>query len=330
MSRPYTFFWKIGEENQELSQWYMKDITVDGVTYNSCEQYYMAEKAKLFGDTFSLMSIMSSRSVAQQKRIGKSVKNFDAATWAEEQPRVLYTGNMAKFTQHPYLKQFLLSTGESYIAEASPYDKCCGIGYSSETAEDNIDRWGQNLLGEALINVRADILKAKSDVTEVWTDGSCTGNGTPSAKCGIGVFYGDNNIRNTSVSLLHGRVTNNRAELCAILYVLCTNSCLDNIHIHTDSQYSIKAITQYSKKWKKNGWKTTTGAPVESVAIIQYIIALMERREHCGSTTQISYVEAHSVNVNNNKADALARIATSRVVLEKKAKVLMKLYKVPL
>ena len=154
MSEPYTFFWKIGEENQELSQWYMKDITIDGVTYNSCEQYYMAEKARSFGDTFSLMSIMSSQSTAQQKRIGTLVKNFDAEIWAGKQPRVLYIGNMAKFTQHEYLKRFLLSTGESYIAEASPYDKCCGIGYSSETAEDNIDRWGQNLLGRALMDVR--------------------------------------------------------------------------------------------------------------------------------------------------------------------------------
>lgn len=330
MANAFTFFWKIGEENQELSQWYMKSITIDDVDYNCCEQYYMAEKARLFNDTFALMSIMTAESPAHQKKIGKSVTNFDSETWIKKIPDVAYKCNLAKFTQHQYLKRKLLSTGTSYIVEASPYDKICGIGYSAETAENNIDRWGQNLLGEALVSVRKSIQSAESGVVNVWTDGSCTGNGTANAKCGIGIFYADNDTRNISLSLLHGRITNNRAELCAILYVLCANVCLRNIHIHTDSEYSMKAITQYSKKWKKNGWKTSTGTPVESLAIIQYIVAVIEQREKCGSTTQISYVKAHSTNVENNKADALARIATSRVVSDKKARIMMKVYKVPL
>ncbi len=34
-----------------LSQWWPADFTIDEITYRSAEQYMMAEKAALFGDT---------------------------------------------------------------------------------------------------------------------------------------------------------------------------------------------------------------------------------------------------------------------------------------
>lgn len=164
----------------------------------------------------------------------------------------------------------------------------------------------------------------------VWTDGSCTGNGTPTAKCGIGVYYGINDIRNVSVSLLHGRATNNRAELSAIIYALCTNNGTDHVNVHTDSQYSIQCITEYSNRWKGNGWVTSSGKPVESADMIQYLLQLISSRLSYGGVTKFVHVRAHSTNVNNNAADTLARIATAGIVHDNKATFMVRRCHVPL
>lgn len=71
-------------------------------------------------------------------------------------------GNKAKFSQNPTLKEFLLSTGDSILAEASPYDSIWGIGLGWEDAEKGgVAQWrGENLLGCALMEVR-DWLKER-------------------------------------------------------------------------------------------------------------------------------------------------------------------------
>lgn len=48
------YFWKPHETPYGfLSQWYMDDFEVDGVTYASTEMWMMIQKAKLFGDEVS-------------------------------------------------------------------------------------------------------------------------------------------------------------------------------------------------------------------------------------------------------------------------------------
>lgn len=38
--------------------------------------------------------------------------------------------------------------------KASPYDRIWGIGFSAANAAVNMDNWGENLLGNALMRVR--------------------------------------------------------------------------------------------------------------------------------------------------------------------------------
>lgn len=140
----------------------------------------------------------------------------------------------------------------------------------------------------------------------IWTDGSCINNGTASAKCGIGIYYHDNSCKNTSSRLPDGKQTNNRAELCAILYVLCTNRSTCNIRIITDSHYSIKCITEYRYKWESNGWKTSKNQDVEWSNIIRYICSLIDSRSRDGGITEFEHVRGHSGDSGNEKADRLA------------------------
>lgn len=165
---------------------------------------------------------------------------------------------------------------------------------------------------------------------KVWTDGSCTNNGNANAKCGMGVYYGPLDKKNRSVTLLNGRITNNRAELSAILYTLCTNSEQDNLHIYTDSHYSVCCINEYRDKWEKNGWITSTGKPVESSDLLRYIYAMVDRRRSIGTSTVVVHVYGHGQDVGNNAADMLARTATSSVVKDPAAEFMTKLCRVPL
>jgi ribA/ribD-fused uncharacterized protein len=68
-------------------------------------------------------------------------------------------GNKHKFSQNPGFKDYLLSTGNKIIVEASPVDAIWGIGLPQDSRHaKNPYSWrGQNLLGFALMEVR-DIL----------------------------------------------------------------------------------------------------------------------------------------------------------------------------
>lgn len=139
-----------------FSQWYNCMFEVDGHTYHTAEQYMMAEKARLFDDPDTLAEILAADNPADYKKLGRKVKNFDFEKWNDAKYNIVVKGNMAKFGQHPELKEFLLSTGDALIAEASPYDKIWGIGLNRETAvKGTPEQWvGENLLGCALMEVR--------------------------------------------------------------------------------------------------------------------------------------------------------------------------------
>jgi ribA/ribD-fused uncharacterized protein len=66
-------------------------------------------------------------------------------------------GNIAKFQQNPLLKEFILSTKDQILVEASPDDKIWGIGLSSNDPHiEDPNCWrGLNLLGLALMEARA-------------------------------------------------------------------------------------------------------------------------------------------------------------------------------
>jgi ribonuclease HI len=43
----------------------------------------------------------------------------------------------------------------------------------------------------------------------------------------------------------------------------------------TDSEYSIKCITEWSENWKRKGWVTAKGTPVKNQEIIQEILSIL-------------------------------------------------------
>lgn len=144
-----------------FSQWYPASFEIEGITYATAEHWMMAAKARLFDEPETLEQILVASTPAEAKALGRQVKNFDDAIWKANARRLVTEGNVAKFRQNKELGEFLLATGDAVLVEASPRDCLWGIGLGQDNPKaQHPDTWrGQNLLGFALMDVRAELRK---------------------------------------------------------------------------------------------------------------------------------------------------------------------------
>lgn len=163
----YTFFWREFNSKDKvtkscLSQWYHAPFTSNEYTFYTTEHYMMAKKALLFRDKETFIKIINADTPGEAKSLGRQVKNFEEAIWNEHKFDIVVKGNLLKFSQNQALRDYLISTNDSILVEASPYDRIWGIGLdeNSPHANDPFKWRGQNLLGFALMEVR-DTLKCK-------------------------------------------------------------------------------------------------------------------------------------------------------------------------
>ncbi|MFF2576915.1 ribonuclease H family protein [Streptomyces goshikiensis] len=85
-----------------------------------------------------------------------------------------------------------------------------------------------------------------------------------------------------------GRATNNVGELTALQRLLEALAPGTAVEVRMDSQYAMKAVTQWLPAWKRNGWKTAAGKPVANRELVESIDALLADRE-----VEFRYVPAH-------------------------------------
>ena len=142
-----------------FSQWWKGEFWFYAQSYCCMEQFMMEQKAKLFGDEESRQQILKSSDPGRIKALGRKVGNFEQKLWDRAKYSIVLNGNWCKFSQNRALKEFLLSTGDDILAEASPYDGVWGIQLSADSPDaQNPCRWqGQNLLGFALMEVRDEL-----------------------------------------------------------------------------------------------------------------------------------------------------------------------------
>ena len=160
----FVFFW-----NGRFSQWYLDaPFTIGTMTYNCAEQWMMYQKACLFGDLETAVAILSTTSPKEQKALGKTVKSFDLGVWNMLCLDIVRVGNLAKFTQHSDMGDYLLATEDRMMVEASPYDAVWGIGMGmTDAGVEDPKKWkGLNFLGHVLNNVREDVKKNRAALEE--------------------------------------------------------------------------------------------------------------------------------------------------------------------
>jgi ribonuclease HI len=154
------------------------------------------------------------------------------------------------------------------------------------------------------------INKLHKIVINVFTDGSLkrTSNGT---YCGYGIYFPNKELKNVAAPFTIGEITNNRAELHAILQTIIRIKkvfTFDKINIYTDSEYAKKSLTEYIHDWKNNNWKNSKKQPVKNQDIIRKIDKYLERYN---GKINIQWIRAHTndddyFSKGNEKADKLA------------------------
>lgn len=142
-----------------FSQWFPCQFEENEIVYKTAEQYMMAEKARLFNDDATLAEIIQANDPKQAKSLGRNVKNFDSQIWDEQKYEIVRKANLLKFSQNEEFKDFLISTNDKILVEASPYDRVWGIGMlETDPKAENPLLWnGDNLLGFALMEVRDEL-----------------------------------------------------------------------------------------------------------------------------------------------------------------------------
>lgn len=143
----------------------------------------------------------------------------------------------------------------------------------------------------------------------LYVDGSCDQHNT---KCGgfavIQAEWDDSHTRDDENIIACGareNTTNNEMELTGIYMAVKW------IHgrgieipqeIRSDSQYAINCVTNWYKNWQKNGWKTSSGKPVQNRELIQKIVRLLEQHDNI----TFSHVKGHADDEWNEFADIVA------------------------
>ena len=132
----------------------------------------------------------------------------------------------------------------------------------------------------------------------IHTDGACSGNPGPG---GWGVIMESGGHRK-EVKGGEALTTNNRMELTAAIEALAALKAPSEVDLYTDSNYLRGGITEWIKKWNRNGWRTAAKKPVLNVELwqkLQEVSAPHEVRWH--------WVKGHFGHDDNERADELAR-----------------------
>ncbi len=151
----------------------------------------------------------------------------------------------------------------------------------------------------------------------VFTDGSSLNNASKMSFGGIGIYFPNGELDDISEPFLLKPITNQRTELYAIYTALdkiVGKLEFDVVTIYSDSEYSIKSLTEWIHNWKQNNWKGSTGKPVKNKDIIEPINEIMLKHP---SKIKFIHVRSHTgkkdyASIGNDKADKLAVAGANR------------------
>ena len=132
----------------------------------------------------------------------------------------------------------------------------------------------------------------------IYTDGACSGN---PGQGGWGAVIFDEKEKQYNISGNVKDTTNNRMELMAPIMALKKIKSMSNVMIFTDSTYVKNGITEWIKKWEKNGWKSSSKKPVKNKDLWIKLNDLCQKNK-----VQWKWIKGHSNNKYNNLADDLA------------------------
>lgn len=148
----------------------------------------------------------------------------------------------------------------------------------------------------------------------VYTDGACINNGSKNARAAIGIYFNKDNPLNQSLELKGENLTNNIAELKAVIIaiklIIEEKEYKDkNKIIVTDSEYVIKCATTYGKKLEEKDWKPKPDKIIPNLNLVKELYKLTQKYN-----IKYLHIAAHTGNkdkhsIGNYYADLFANKA---------------------
>jgi ribA/ribD-fused uncharacterized protein len=120
---------------------------MNGVWWQTVEHYYQAMK---FTDAEYIEKIRITKTPKEAGNLGRNRNMKIRENWDEIKYEIMVEAVTKKFQTHKKLRAILLATGDSKLAENSPFDYYWGIG---------VDGSGLNMLGKILMKIREDLTK---------------------------------------------------------------------------------------------------------------------------------------------------------------------------
>lgn len=128
-----------------FGNFYYSPFVLKGKEWKTNEHYYQAQKFAGLPDEEEIRLMPTAWAAASEGR--KPSRPLDPK-WDDNKEQAMYDGLVAKFTQHPGLKEFLISTEKRYIAEHSNKELYWA---------DGLDGSGKNRLGVLLMKLREQL-----------------------------------------------------------------------------------------------------------------------------------------------------------------------------
>ncbi|WID97528.1 ribonuclease H [Bosea vestrisii] len=139
-------------------------------------------------------------------------------------------------------------------------------------------------------------------------DGSCLGNPGPGGFAAI--LQDETSGKEVTISGPCGRhTTNNKAELTAALKPLLKIKAGAHVTMTGDSEYVIKGMSERIARWKRNGWRTSSGGFVANVEEWKALEAAASKHAKVNWVWQ----HGHAGCPLNEKVDGLARAEAEKL-----------------
>lgn len=145
-------FYRTGDAYGSFSNFAPYPIEVDGKLWPTVEHYFQAQK---FAGTEHEEAMRLEPSPMVVARMGRDRKKPLRPDWEALKDTIMRKAVLAKFTQHPALKDQLLGTGQAKLVEHTTNDSYWG---------DGGDGSGKNLLGIILMEVREHLRRESEKI----------------------------------------------------------------------------------------------------------------------------------------------------------------------
>lgn len=145
----------------------------------------------------------------------------------------------------------------------------------------------------------------------VYTDGACVPN---PGQAGWGAVAIDPTGNKQFANGKIGYGTNQIAEITAAIEGLLLVPAGAEVLLVSDSQYTLKGLTEWRAGWIRRNWLNASKEPVANRALWERLFAVADQRR-----VKTQWVKGHNGDPSNEKADELAKAAVNGAPVSEKA-----------